>query len=59
MVQYYEMYRMVVLLNPSTTVGTYGMDGNLWSRPMDPCPFDICCIRYCNSLQIFYRSIKY
>ena len=36
MIQYYEMYRMVVLLNPSTTIGTYGTDGNLWSRSVKP-----------------------
>ena len=36
MVQYYEMYRMVVLLNPSTTIGTYGTDGNLWLRSVKP-----------------------
>ena len=36
MVQYYEMYGMVVLLNPSTTIGTHGMDGNLWSRSVKP-----------------------
>ena len=35
-VQYYEMYRMVVLLNPSTTIGTNGTDGNLWSRSVKP-----------------------
>ena len=35
-VQYYEMYRMVVLLNPLTTIGTYGTDGNLWSRAVKP-----------------------
>ena len=27
---------MVVLLNPSTTIGTYGTDGNLWSRSVKP-----------------------
>ena len=36
MVQYYEMYWMVVVLNPSTTVGTYGTNGNLWSRSAKP-----------------------
>ena len=35
-VQYYEMYRMVVLLNPSTTIGTNSTDGNLWSRSVKP-----------------------
>ena len=28
--------RMVALLNPSTTIGTHGMDGNLWSRSAKP-----------------------
>ena len=36
MVQYYEMYRMAVLLNPSTTIGTHGTDGNVWSRSVKP-----------------------
>ena len=31
-----RMYRMVVLLNPSATIGTYGTDGNLWSRSVKP-----------------------
>ena len=36
MVQYYEMYCLVVLLNPSATIGTYGTDGKLWSRSVKP-----------------------